>query len=342
MQRVAVEPGWNPGQGVQSAAQGGNVGNLFQYVIAMPVSVPRQQSAMLPIVNADVAGEKLSIYNAAVQAKHPLYGLKFTNLTGLHLMQGPITVFDGGVYAGDARIEDVPPGSERLISYGLDLDVEVAPETTGRPEELLSVRLLKGTLIATRKFVRTTEFTGKNSGKQAKTVLVEYPIEPMWTLVAPAKPAEKTRNLYRFRVEAKPGTPVKLRVDEQRTDRQQLALTNIDDGTIQFYMSAKVISEQVKTALGEVVKRKQALEAVAAQLRERQQQIRDIGEDQSRIRQNMAQLDRNTDVYKNYVKKFSEQEAEIEKLRGQIGTLNVETTRLRKTLDDYLMGLDLQ
>ncbi len=53
------EAPWNPSQGVQSAARGGNVGNLFQYAIATPVSIPRQQSAMLPIVNADVAGEKL-------------------------------------------------------------------------------------------------------------------------------------------------------------------------------------------------------------------------------------------------------------------------------------------
>ena len=55
-------------RGGQSAAQAGNVGNLFQYAIAMPVSLPRQQSAMLPIVNADVKGEKVSIYNPAVQA----------------------------------------------------------------------------------------------------------------------------------------------------------------------------------------------------------------------------------------------------------------------------------
>jgi hypothetical protein len=333
---------WNPRQGVRSAAQGGNVGNLFQYAIATPVSIPRQQSAMLPIVNADVKGEKLSIYNASVQLKHPLYGLKFTNLTGLHLMQGPITVFDGGVYAGDAKIEDVPPGGERLISYGLDLDTEVASESKGQPEELLSVRLLKGTLITTRKYVRTTEYTVKNSGKQAKTVLVEYPIEPTWTLVSPKKPAEKTRDLYRFRVEAQPGKPVELAVDEQRTDRQLMALTNIDDGTIQFYTSAKVVSEPVKAALAEVVKQKHVLEQVAVELGGRQQQIRDIGEDQARIRQNMAQLDHNTDVYKNYVKKFSEQETEIEKLRGQIAGLTARIAGLRKSLDEYLLGLDLQ
>ena len=118
-------------RGVQAAAQAGNVGNLFQYAIATPVSLPRQQSAMLPIVNADVKGEKVSIYNPAVQAKHPLYGLRFTNTTDLYLMQGPITVFDGGVYAGDAKIEDLPPGSQRLISYGIDLDTEVAPQSEG-------------------------------------------------------------------------------------------------------------------------------------------------------------------------------------------------------------------
>ena len=78
-----------------------------------------------------VKGEKVSIYNAGVQAKHPLNGLRLTNSTDLHLMQGPITVFDGGAYAGDAKIEDLPPGTERLISYALDLNTEVAPGSQG-------------------------------------------------------------------------------------------------------------------------------------------------------------------------------------------------------------------
>jgi hypothetical protein len=329
------------GGGVQSMAEAGNVGNLFQYKIDVPVSLPRQQSAMLPIVNADVKGEKVSIYNASVQAKHPLYGLKFTNLTDLYLMQGPITVFDGGVYAGDAKIEDLPPGSQRLISYGLDLDTEVAPQSKGQPEELLSVRLLKGTLMATRKHTRATEYTVKNSGKQAKTVLIEYPVDPTWTLVSPKEPAEKTRQLYRFRVGAKPGEPVKLQVAEERTDRQQVVLTNVDDDTVQIYLRAKVVSEKVKAALGEVVKRKHELQQIAVGKQQRQAHVLEIGEDQARIRQNMAQLDRNTEVYRNYVKKFSDQEAEIEKLRGQIANLTDQETGLRKALDEFLMGLDL-
>ncbi len=328
--------------GVRSAAEAGNVGNLFQYAIAVPVTLPRQQSAMLPIVSAEVKGEKVSIYNPRVQAKHPLHGLRFTNTTDLYLMQGPITVFDGGVYAGDAKIEDLPPGSQRLISYGLDLDTEVAPRSKGRPEELLSVRLLKGTMIATRKYARSVEYTIRNSGKKAKTVLVEYPIDPNWTLIKPKTPTEKTRNLYRFAVEAEPGEPAKFVVEEERTIRQQVALTNLDRGAIRFYLSAKVVSDKVKAALVEVVKRKHELQQVVVERKQCQQRIAAIEKDQSRIRQNMSRLDRTSDVYKRYVKKFDNQETEIENLRSRIAELSDKEAGLRKSLDEYMMGLDLE
>ena len=123
----------NLSQGVESAATAGNVGELFQYAIRTPVTLSRHESAMLPILNSDVKAEKFSIYNPAVQPKHPLNGLKLTNSTDLHLMQGPITVFDGETYAGDALIQDIPPGSERLVSYALDLDTEVALQSKEPP-----------------------------------------------------------------------------------------------------------------------------------------------------------------------------------------------------------------
>ena len=341
-EKDASDEDWGLRRGVQSVAQAADVGSLFQYAIRTPVSLPRQQSAMLPIVDADVKAAKVSIYNAHVLAKHPLAGLKFTNSTDLHLMQGPITVFDEKVYAGDAKIEDMPPGSTRLVSYAVDLDTEVAPQSKGRPDQLLSVKLLKGTMLISRKFTRATEYTVKNSGKKAKNVLVEYPIDPTWTLVTPKEPAEKARDLYRFAVEAKPGDPAKLTVEEERIEPQQIALSNIDDNTIQIYLSSKVVSDKVKAALQEVVKRKHALLQVVAKRQQLERRIKEIADDQARIRQNMAQLDRASEVYKNYVKKFSDQEKEIEKTREQIAGLVDQENGLRKSLDEYLLGLDLQ
>ena len=68
----------------------------------------------------------------------------------------------------------------------------------------------------------------------------------------------------------------------------------------------------------------------------------EISNDQSRIRQNMDRLDRTSELYKRYVKKFTDQEDEVDKLRTQIRELTGQETQLRKSLDEYLMGLDLQ
>jgi hypothetical protein len=327
--------------GVKSVATAGKVGELFQYAIATPVTLSRHESAMLPIINDDVKAEKVSIYNIAVRSKHPLAGVRLTNATKLHLMQGPITVFDGGAYAGDAKIDDIPPGSQRLLSYALDLDTEVAPGAVEKPEELLSVRIVKGTLIATRKQSVTLVYTIKNSGDKAKTVLVEQPIFPGCTLVAPKIPTEETRDCYRFAVEAKPGVPAKLTVEQQHVEPEQLVLSNLDDGTILFYVRAKQVGAKVKEALLEVIKRKQAIQEVAVRRAEFEQQIRTIAEEQGRIRENMGRLDHGVDLYKRYVKKFSDQEDEIEKLRSQIKSLTDQETELRKALDAYLTGLEL-
>ena len=218
---------WNLRQGVQSLATAGNVGELFQYAIATPVTLSRHESAMLPIVKSDVKAEKVSIYNPAVQPKHPLNGLRLTNSTELHLMQGPITVFDGGVYAGDAKIDDIAPGSERLVSYALDLDTEVAPESKGQPgADRSACGIVKGTLIVEPQVTRSAGVHDQElrpQGEEGARSSTRY--DPDWTLVAPKEPAEKTRDQYRFAVEAKPGVPAKLVVEEQRIEPQQLALT---------------------------------------------------------------------------------------------------------------------
>jgi hypothetical protein len=326
---------------VASVAQAGDVGELFRYNIATPVKLQRSGSAMLPIVNESVEGEKVSIYNEATHAKHPLNGLRLKNTTDLHLMQGPITVFDDGAYAGDAQIMDLPPKSERLISYAMDLDTEVAPADKGQPTNLVSVRLVKGTLHTVHKHERTKEYTIKNSGKAEKTVLVEKPLDTAWTLVEPKEATEKTRDLYRFAVKAAPGKPEVLTVKEERTSNEAIAVTNLNDPQIRIYLNSSAVSDKVKAALAEVIERKAKIDEVVRERAEMERQIQVIGQEQERIRGNMAQTPKESELFRRYLTKFTEQEDQIEALRTKV-TASIEAEqKLRKSLDDFLIGLDL-
>jgi hypothetical protein len=296
---------------------------------------------MLPIINDPVDGEKLSIYSPSAHPKHPLNGVRLKNSSDLHLMQGPITVFDGGVYAGDSKIPDLPPKSERLLSYALDLDVEVAPTSTNRPQRMMSARIVKGVLETTYKYERTQEYVVKNSGGKAKTVLIEYPIEQEWTLLAPKEPSEKTRDMYRFAVQAEPGRPADLAIRQERTIRQTIAMTNINDQNILLYLNEQVVSEAVKNALREVVRRKAELADLVRRKEQTDQEINQIVQDQGRTRQNMQAIDRTTDLYRRYITNLNQQEDQLEQLREQSRGLNEQIVRAQKALDDYLTNLDL-
>ena len=326
---------------VQAAAQGGDVGELFKYDIKNPVTLARQRSAMLPIINEAVNGEKLSIYNANVQAKHPLNGVRLKNSSKLHLMQGPITVFDGGVYAGDSKIPDLPPGSERLLSYALDLDVEVAPTEEERPRGITSVKLIKGTLQTTYKLEKSQKYVIKNSGSETKTVLIEYPIDSNWTLLSPKEPTEKTRDMYRFAVKAEPGKPAELAIAQDRTIQESVVIASLNQDAILAYVNRKEVSTAVKEALRDVIRRKTELAALQQRRQQITQEITTIDQEQTRIRQNMQSIDRNTDLYSRYVKKFTEQEDQIERFRGQIRELDEQLQRAQNALDGFLTDLEL-
>jgi len=328
-------------QGVTAAAQAMELGEFFEYAIHTPVSLARQKSAMLPIVNEAVEGAKVSIYNQRVHAKHPLYGFRLRNATALHLSQGPMTVFDGGVYAGDARLEDLPPGQERLLSYAMDLKTEVEPVSAPEQSELVTVSLRRGTLLTTHKASAEKTYNIRNHDQKSHVVLIEHPFRADWQLASPSTATERTRDVYRFAVTVDPGPGTRLRVREEKPLQQSVALSDAGPDVLTYYMRATQVSDKVKQALQRVSTLRDKLDQTMQQRRRFEQQIQEISQEQARMRENMGRLAQNSELYNRYVRKLDQQETEIDKVRKDIETLKGTEEQQRKELNDYLMGLDI-
>jgi hypothetical protein len=326
--------------GVASVAAATELGEYFQYAIQQPVSLPRQKSALLPIVNQDVAGTKVSIYNERVHAKFPLLGLRFQNNTPLHLMQGPITVFEDNSYAGDARIPDMQPKETRLLSYAIDLGTEVEPKQNVR-DTLQKVKVVKGILSATFQVRESKTYTIKNRSPQTRTVLIEHPFRNQFQLVSPKKPAERTRDVYRFEVVAESNKPVVQEVVEEQPRVQTLALTNSDDESVRVFIRASASSERVKKVLEEALALKAKVNETRQAVQKEEQALKVIEQDQARMRANMERVPPTSEAYKRYLKKFDDQETEIEKRRAKIVELQEVAEQQRKTYEGFLAGLNV-
>lgn len=316
-------------------------GELFEYRIEAPVTLAKHSSALLPIIGQTLQGQKVSLYNQSVNAKHPLNGYRLKNTSSLHLMQGPMTLFDSGTYAGDARIEDLPPGQDRLISYALDLRTEVEPKLEGGTQELATVSLKKGTMLVSRRLVEDRAYLVKNRDQKTKVVIIEQPYRADWKLVEPKEPTERTRDLYRFSVTVEPGKSATLRVKETLPVQESILLMDSGLDQIAYYQQAKEVSPKVKEALQRVAQLRAKLDETRAQRIRLDQRIGEITTEHGRIRENMQRLQQNSDLYNRYVKKLDQQETELEKLRKEIESLKNTEEEQRRELQSFVMNLDV-
>jgi hypothetical protein len=330
-------------QGARDMATASQLGDFFQYVIDNPVSLARQRSAMLPIVNKDVEGTRVSIYNQNIHPKFPMLGLKFKNTSGLHLMQGPITVFEGASYAGDTRIrDDLQPGEERLVAYAVDLGTEVEPVVDNPKNVLRKVKVSRGIVYSTTRLIENKTYKVTNRSDTDRTLLIEHPNRPEFALTSKDKPKETARDVLRFELKVPAGKSASETVTEERDVQTQVVLSNSDSSQIQFALQSTVVSDAVKKALARAMELKGKRDLTAQDLNLAQQQLGDIERDQDRLRKNLKETPPQSEAYKKYLAKLDAQEGDIDKLTARIKELRTTHLSQSKEYDAFLNSLDLE
>ncbi len=330
-----------PAAGVKSQAKSRAVGELFEYGIKEPVTIKRRRSAMIPIVNLLVEGEKVSIYNEQSRKENPLNGVFLDNSTGLHLEAGPVTVFDGGSYAGDALLGSIQPGEKKLLSYAVDLACAVDPKSQSTQESIQSIKLINGILTTENKSVSKKVYIINNKAKKNKMVIVEHPIRSGWKLVSPRAPEERTDKYYRFRVKLKAEENTRFQVQEEHLFNRTYYLTDQPLSRIEYFLSHGQTSRDISKALRYVIKIRTEMAAIERQISELENRERKITGDQDRVRRNMGAVDRNSKLYKRYMQNLYDQEDELADIRNELEKKRVLLEEKRKDLAKYLARLSI-
>ena len=163
-------------------------------------------------------------------------------------MQGPITVFEGGTYAGDARILDLQPNEERLLSYAIDLGTEVNPVPVHRQRHASLTRQGgQGRRLHTTTKVREIKtYTDQEpQRRRSALVLVEHPVNNAFKLVEREAGARRPATSTASRSRCPPARRKTQVVTEERDVGQHVsASATSDDEQIRFFISQPVASDE--------------------------------------------------------------------------------------------------
>ena len=321
-----------------------SAGEQFEFTVRKPVSLPRQQSAMIPLVEASVKVVKASVFSGDKAQSggnvHPMLCAELTNTTGMKLPAGPITVFDDGAYAGDSLVEFFPENDKRFIAYGEDLSV-TGTLSASNAQETTSVTVASGVMTINRKYTEIREYILRNASAKERRIIVEHPFVYGATLVQPAKYDERTDRLYRFSLNLAAGAETKFAVREQSPAQETVILSDLQLDTILYYRSSGEIPAKVRAALDKAVEFKKNADDAQRALANLETQKKDKIAEQDRVRKNLEAAGNESQQGKEYLKRLAATDTEIDALAAKIDIARKDVQDKKDAYANYLSNLTI-
>ena len=326
-----------------TVAQTQELGDLFEYKLKDLVTIRKNQSAMVPILQARIDAEKVSVWDASQPSV--LRALWIDNSSGLTLDGGSFNVLEGDAFAGEGLMDPIKPGEKRLLSYAADLGLLVDAKQKSERQKITKVVIAHGAMTQMTEEQEEHIYTIRNRDTSARTVVIEHPARPGWKLADGTEPAESTASFHRFRLDADPKKTTIVSVKEYRPISTRYELTNVSDDEIAFFVSQNSINAEVEKVLRRVVGQKNSIAAFDADIAARKAQVSGIAEDQKRVRENMKALKGSAEekaLLERYARELNDQEDRVQSLQHEISDLQQKRDAAQKALTEMIEGLELE
>ena len=323
-------------------AQTRDLGDLFEYKLRDRVTIRKNQSALVPILQARIDAERVSVWTPSENSA--LRALWVENNSGLTLDGGSFSVLEGNAFAGEGLMDPIKPAEKRLLSYAADLGVLVDAKEKSEKQKITKVVIAHGTMTQMTEEREERSYTVRNRDTSARTVVIEHPARDGWKLVESPTPAESSASFHRFRLDVDPKKTTTLTVKECRPVSKRFELTNVTDSEIEFFLSENQINAEIERALRQVVAQKNGIAALDAEIAAHKTRISGIGEDQQRVRENMKALKGSSEekaLIERYARELNTQEDQVQSLQHEMSDLRQKRDVAQKTLNEMIEGLQL-
>jgi hypothetical protein len=326
-----------------TVAQARDLGDLFEYRLKDHVSISKNQSALVPILQTRIDAEKVTVWNPSESA--PLRALWINNTSPLTFDGGTFNVLEGDAFAGEGLMDPIKPGEKRLLSYAADLGVLVDSKQQADPERVSKVFIAHGVMTQTCQEREEHTYNVRNRDTASRTVVIEHPVRSGWKLTEGEDPVESSVSYHRFRITVEPKKTATLTVKEYHPTTSRYEISNITDSQITFFMAAKMINPETDRALRKIIAQKDGIAALDADLASHKSQITGITEDQQRVRENMKALKGSTEekaLVERYVRQLNQQEDRVQTLQHEIAELQQKRSAAQKTLSETIEAIQME
>jgi hypothetical protein len=310
--------------------------DFFEYALAQPVTIHKNESAMVPILQQELPAEHVTLWSQS--DNRALLALWLENKSKLTLDSGSFSVFESGEFAGEGLLDPIHPGEKRLLSYAADQAVRVHLSGHEDERKLRHISIGKGVIVETTMVVASMKYTASNSADADRVVLLEHVRHGGdWTLDDGLKADETSPNLYRFRLAVAAHSSATLEVRERGPEINQVSL-NATQNQTEYLLELVKRAPDTLEKLKPVIDAQNAIADLDHQIQMATQTEQTATADEARDRDNLTALKGN-DAAKRFVDELNHAEDLLQSTRKQIADMEQQKQVAIDKLNSLISGL---
>jgi hypothetical protein len=332
----------NVAERVEPEASGQSLGDLFEYKLNEKITILKNHSALVPIINAHIEAEKVTLWNGS--SEQPLRALWLTNNSGLTLDNGTFNVIENNAFAGEGLIDALKAGERRLLSYAVDQAIRVAQQDQVESRPTTHIKIAHGAMVRTSEHADHRTYTVRNNDSEPRDVIIEHPLRQGWKLAKDLKPEETSASFYRFRIKVAPQQTATLKIDESQPIESRVALASVTDEQIKLFFAQQTINSELDQALRRIIRQKGEIVGFDHQIKGLETQVGAINQDQQRLRENMKALKGSPEekaLLQRYTHELNDQEDKLQSVRAEMTKIESQRAASQQQLDRMMQDLTL-
>jgi hypothetical protein len=312
--------------------------DFFEYALAQPVTIHKNESAMVPILQQDLPATHVTLWSDTDTT--PLRAIWLENKSKLTLDSGSFSIFENGEFAGEGLLDPIHPGEKRLLSYAVDQAVKVHRGVVNQTQTLRHIAIAKGVLVETTSEVTENTYAVTNAADEARAVVVEHARQSGADLDSDVKPEETTATSYRFRVAVEPHQSVDLHVKEKANLSQTIDIRQ-SQFRDEYLVNVSKYSPALEEKLRPLIDAESTLSGINGKIQESQGKQKTLADDEARDRDNLTALKGN-DAAKRFVDELNQSEDALQTARKDEADLEMQRNAADAQVEDIIAKLQFE
>jgi outer membrane protein OmpA-like peptidoglycan-associated protein len=335
-------------ESVRTATKPVEVAGAVRYVLGEPVTIRRNSSTMVSILNKSVTAEDAYLWrpdgNAPGSDQHPFRAVRLVNSSGFTLQPGSIAIFARGTFVGDSLLAQLGIDETAWVPYALDSGTTVTRETAEDEHPVRIVAIAKGTMTVENAGSIRTTYTVAAAREPARKIYFKHAKSYGYKAVEVPAGTTEQPDAYLIPLPLSPGKTSELAIEERQPRRRSLSLSYADPKELSVYIQGSHLPPDLDGKLKTAITLRADLATVELELyriRRRQQEVADRGYELRDNIETLANVKTAADLKKKLLASLAENVAEAESLAKELAGQNEIAAAARTKLSEAIRVIQL-